>query len=66
MSVAAAESNESMRCRKIDKLLVSTDYVGNKWLQLCADTARGPGFGGGGGDGGVRQTVVQCATQRSL
>jgi hypothetical protein len=45
----AAESNKGWRCREIDKLLESADYVGNKWRQLCADTAAyGPREGGGG------------------
>jgi len=52
-----------MRCRKIDKLLESADYVDNKWLQLCADTAtNGPGKEGVGG----RQTEVRCATHREV
>ena len=40
-----------MRCSEIDKLLESADYVGNKWSQLCADTAEyGARRGGGGAD----------------
>jgi len=51
-----------MRCRKIDKLLESADYVGNKWCQLCADTAGyGPSEWGEGGP-----TEAQCAAQASL
>lgn len=44
----AAESNKGLRCRKIDKLLESADYVGNKWRQLCADTAASEQNGGVG------------------